>query len=203
MESMNEPVEMIIYENLKKLIKYRKIETNYTFLSLEKFSSAMNTLQYEHIEGKSHDGHPVHIFLIQAEGKYGKKADDFKKLIQKDVKSNVNSEVLYITEKPVSSYILKKIIEYRDDNLINVFPYTYELFIIILPESDSSFKHEVADPVEFQLYCDRLIINKVNLPKIYATDPQLVWIGAKKNDVVKISGKSETAQEVEEFRFVI
>ena len=203
MESMNEPAEMIIYENLKKFIKYRNIKTNYKFLALENFSSTFNTLQYEVIEGTGNDGHIIYIFLIQPKSKYEKKTDEFKKLINRYVKNQVNIEIIYITENISTSYINKKIIEYNKEG-INIYPYTYEYFIIVLPESDSSFKHEIITEEEFAITSERLLIVKENLPKIDSSvDPQLVWIGAKRGNIVKITGKSETAQEVEEFRLVI
>jgi DNA-directed RNA polymerase subunit H (RpoH/RPB5) len=202
MESMNEPAEMIIYENLKKFIKYRNIKTDYVFKTIDKFSVSLNTLQYELIEGKDAKDNPICIFLVQSESKYGKKADEFKKLINRFVKNC--SDVIYITDGLSSSYINKKINEYRDENQINIFAYTYEYFIIVLPETDSSFKHEVTPEEEFDFYCKRLYISKEHLPKIDAyNDPQLVWIGAKRGDIIRISGKSETAQEVEEYRLAI
>lgn len=203
MESMNEPTDMIIYRNLEKFIKYRGIQTDYKFVSSEKYSSIINTFQYILIEG-TENGKPVYIFLIQPRSKYEKKTDEFKKLINRLAKNKKGAEILYITEQKISSYINKKIIEYKDEDDLTIFSYTYEPFIIVLPECESSFKHEIASSDEVNDYCERLIIQPQMLPKINSTeDPQLVWIGAKRGNVIKVTGRSETAQEVVEFRLVI
>lgn len=200
---MNEPADMIVYNNLESFIKYRGIKTDYKFLSSEKYSTMINTFQYILIEGTEKDKQ-IFIFLIQPNSKYEKKTDEFKKLINRLIKNKKGTEVLFITEQKISSYINKKINEYQVDEDLSIFAYTYEYFIINLPKSESSFLHEIADPDEVKALCKRLILDTKMFPKINSQeDPQLVWIGAKRGDVVKISGRSETAQEVEEFRLVI
>lgn len=231
MESMNDPPEMIVYENLKQLIKYRNIETNYEFLTKENFSTVMNTYKYIHIEGivrknknikqnnKKNQNEQektskeselqIHIFLIKPDSDYEKKTNDFENLIKRFI-GNINKdkqfdknnlEIIFITHQTVSTYINKKIIEFNNTFTINA--YTYEFFIIVTPENESAFKHEVATEDEISAYTSRLLITVDMLPKIHYKDPQLVWIGAKKGDVIKITGISETAQEIEELRLVI
>jgi len=218
MDSMNEPPEMIVYRNLEKFIKYREIKTDYKFLTPERFSSALNTYQYILIEGRidnKNESILTLIFLIQDGSKYQTKADEFKKIINRVVNNNRSEDkkknnvvfkidILYITSTQSTSYINKKIIEFQqNDPHTNIFPYTYEDFILVLPECLCSSIHTVATTEEVDKYCARLFIDINMLPKIYISDPQLIWINVKKGDVVKIISKSETAMEVEELRLVI
>jgi DNA-directed RNA polymerase subunit H len=238
-DTQNDPAEKIVYNNLKKFMNYRNIKSDYKFLSNDEFSNELNVSEYILIKGTSerhsspyitsptHDNnsptnntsknsiftYPIYIFLIKPNSHYMAKVEFFKSLIKKHVNVDKNpiSEVIYITEQAITSYISKKITnEYNNiaDKLDNpqriyIYPYTYNYFIIALPECTSSIKHEIASNAEIDFMCNRLLIDPTNLPKIYNDDPQCVWIGAKPGDIVKISGYSETAQEFEEFRLCV
>ena len=201
MDSMNEPVEMIIYDNLKKFIKYRNIETDYKFLSPEDFSTKINTFEYIMIDGKI-NGKKLVIVLVRPDSNIGKKTDSFKKILNKLTKHKVQTDVIMITEDPLTKYIKKAIAEYQTQGL-HIVSYLYMNFIIVLPEVEGAFVHEVMTSEEIREYCMRLLITPDMLPKICHDDPQLVWVGAKPGDMIRITGKSETAQEVEELRLVV
>ena len=155
----------------------------------------------------------IYIFLIQTKSKFEKKTDEFKKLINRLVPYNKNkhSEVIYITEQLSTSYISKKINEYKNESAseattkfkLDILPYTYENFIIVLPECVFSSIYQIATPDEITQYCNKLLIDIYMLPKIYSNDAQIIWIGGSVGEVVKITSKSETAMEVEEFRLII
>lgn len=200
---MNEPPSIIVYRNLEQFIAYRKITTKYKFLTPEQFSTEFNTMLYICIDGTDRDGNPIYIFLIQPKSKYERKTEDFKKLVNSSVKNKKNCAILYITEQKVSNYINKKIETFYASDNISVYTYTYNNFIIVLPQSVSSSLHQIITKEELAEYTTRLIIEPNDLAKIQVDDPQLIWIGAKVGDVIRITGKSDTAQIVEEYRLVI
>ena len=63
--------------------------------------------------------------------------------------------------------------------------------------------HELLSEEEIRLLYAQYNINPEQLPKILASDPAAMAIGAKANQVVRIRRKSKTAGESIAFRLVI
>lgn len=63
--------------------------------------------------------------------------------------------------------------------------------------------HEVMAKTDVEKLLEKLNCRKLDLPKIYDTDPMVLKLGAKPGDVVKIIRESETAGEAYYYRLVV
>ncbi len=64
-------------------------------------------------------------------------------------------------------------------------------------------KHEILTKLEKQQLLERLGVTEKQLPKISLTDPALISIETKQNDVVRITRKSQTAGYSTYYRVVV
>ena len=64
-------------------------------------------------------------------------------------------------------------------------------------------KHEVISEKEGKELFEKYDITPDQLPKILATDPVSLLIGAKPGQIVKITRKSQTANEAVSYRYVV
>lgn len=63
--------------------------------------------------------------------------------------------------------------------------------------------HEIMNEEEINTLLQKYSINKEQLPKILINDPIIIEIGAKIGDIIKITRKSQTAEESIYYRLVI
>lgn len=63
--------------------------------------------------------------------------------------------------------------------------------------------HEIIEGEEVETLLEKFCIKKEQLPKIRSDDPIVLEIGAAPGDVVKITRKSQTAEEASFYRLVI
>lgn len=198
-----------VYNNLREFITYRGIRTDYKFLPIDKFSDTLNTYEYVRIEGDRTDSRGVNtavtIFLIMPKSRYALRAPDFKKLFNTLTKNRLeNGEVLFISEEELTNHIKKQIDELRTENkTLYIENYTYDKFVIVVPKHVSVPKHIIADRAEIDQWCDDYGTSRSELPKIFASDPPVVWLGAKPGDVIKIYRNSESAGHAVAMRQVI
>ncbi|MEM0116850.1 MAG: DNA-directed RNA polymerase subunit H [Conexivisphaerales archaeon] len=64
-------------------------------------------------------------------------------------------------------------------------------------------KHEIVPKEEVPKILAKYNATPEQLPYILTTDPNVVELGAKPGDVIKITRKSETAGETEYYRLVV
>ncbi len=72
--------------------------------------------------------------------------------------------------------------------------FTYTLFNCVLPEHELVPKYEIMSPSQIKVMRSNFI-NPEALPKIFDSDPQMVWIGATKGDIIKYTYLSEVTIE--------
>ncbi|MDR2944631.1 MAG: DNA-directed RNA polymerase subunit H [Methanosarcinales archaeon] len=72
-----------------------------------------------------------------------------------------------------------------------------------LLDHESVPHHEIIEGEEVAVLLEKYAIDKEQLPKIRFDDPIVLEIGAKIGDVMKISRKSQTADEAFYYRLVI
>jgi DNA-directed RNA polymerase subunit H (RpoH/RPB5) len=198
-----------VYNNLKEFIVSRGIHTDYKFLPVDKFSDMLNTYEYVKLEGERTDSRGVNvlvtIFLIMPKSRYALKAADFKKLFNSLPKNRLeNAEVMFISEEELTNHIQKQIDELRmEHKTLYIESYTYDKFIIVIPKHVGVPKHVIASREEIDQWCEEYGTNRSDLPKILASDPPVVWLGAKPGDIVKIYRYSESAGHAIAMRYVI
>ncbi len=64
-------------------------------------------------------------------------------------------------------------------------------------------KHEIINKEEEKKIFDKYDIIPEQLPKILNTDPACIYIGAKPGQIIKVTRKSQTANEAIAYRLVV
>jgi DNA-directed RNA polymerase subunit H (RpoH/RPB5) len=128
----------------------------------------------------------IYIILFHYNSEIYTKTIDFKKIIQSLKDTYITYDVITITKTPLSTHVTNFISTIQ--NKINIIPYTYKLFTIIIPNHILSNKHEILNKDEEEhLLNNVLFCKKFNLPKIKLNDPQIIWSHGQVNDIVKIT----------------
>ncbi len=199
----------LIYNNLFVYFKYKKlvplidkIDDNefikniynneyYTIpTTLDSYSeSEVNEIKKNYLNPKytnSKNYKIVYIVLFHYNSEIYTKTIDFKKIIQSLKDTYVNYDIITITKSSLSTHVSNFISTIK--NKINIIPYTYKLFTIIIPNHILSNKHEILNKDEEEhLLNNVLFCKKHNLPKIKLNDPQIIWSHGAINDIVKIT----------------
>lgn len=198
-----------VYNNLKEFLKYRGVATDHKFLTTEKFSDLLNSNEYVRIDGTRTDGKGVQqnvfVFLIMPKSRFALRAPDFKKLLNTLTKSSLeHAEIMFVSEAELTNHIKKQLDEFRSENRGTYLEaYTYDKFMIVVPQHVAVPPHSIASRAEIDKWCDEFGTAREDLPKILASDPPVVWLGAKPGDVIKIYRRSESAGHAVAMRQVI
>lgn len=210
------------YLNVQKmLVTYRKYQVKEKFLNYEDFKSKIHNVEYiehtavKHKEVKQHDivkngenikhnknskNNEVHIYLFKKDSAYVKSTPHFKKLIDK-LSNKDPVDVIIISKDPLSVYINKSMIKYKN---LNIYNYLHRHFILDPSEGPSCSPHRIMTPYEIDELCAKqLMVHPFTLPTIYVTDPLAIYIGATVGDVVEIKAISEIAGYVNRYRIVV
>jgi len=142
----------------------------------------------------------INIILLHNDTDYDSKTMEFKKLI--NYIKYPNGEIIIISKKDFSTHVGKQINLLSTDN-IQIYNYPYRLFKIIIPNHILCSKHRILpEEEEIELLTNYLYCEKKNLPTIKINDPQVIWIGAKENQVIEIQRNSETTGKSLYYRLV-
>ena len=159
----------------------RAVSTNY--------SQEQIKLIKENIENKNYKNKDLKvdfIIIFHYNSELYMKTQELKKVILKFKKIELNHNLILITKNNISTNVNNFIESIKPK--INVIPYTFKLFTIIIPEHILSNKHEILNDEESdELLNNVLYCKKNNLPKIKIKDPQIIWSIGKIGDVVKIT----------------
>ena len=160
---------------------------------LEDFSNKLSSKNKNNINSTNYDFTNIkiiNIILLHNDTDYDSKTIEFKKLI--NFVKFPNGEIIIVSKKDFSTHVGKQINLLSTDN-ITIYNYPYKLFKIIIPNHILCSKHRIlTDKEEEVLLNNQLFCNKKNLPIIRLDDPQVIWIGAKINNIIEIQRKSET-----------
>jgi DNA-directed RNA polymerase subunit H (RpoH/RPB5) len=120
--------------------------------------------------------------------------------------SNVDVKSAKTTEdggrSGLSTHVNKRVAVMNDDSRI-VEVHNYALFKTNLPHHVASFPHSIVGPDEMKLVEKYLLMSADNFPKILVNDPQIVWLGARPGQVVRIDRASDTAGIAVAYRVVV
>lgn len=120
--------------------------------------------------------------------------------------SNVDVKAAKSTEdggrSGLSTHVQKRVINLNDESRI-IEVHNYALFKMHLPSHVASFPHSIAGPEEMHLVEKYLLMHADNYPKILVNDPQVVWLGARPGQVVRIDRASDTAGIAVGYRVVV
>lgn len=188
------------YTNLLTFAKdWRKYKVTSAMLSKEQFRSAMQVDQYVKIECLDEiKNKVVYCYLFEKNSKYMASSQDLKRLLNKLKKPVIVILVIY---KPLNTYGKKVISKFKH---LNVFVYRQEIFDLVIPKGPLCYPHRILSREEIiALTNDQLCCYLTNLPKIFDTDPQCIWIGAEVGDVIEIKLLSDVSGETYQYRVVI
>lgn len=180
--------------------KYISITTVYNNLNEEEFDNIKDIINSK----KNIDTIDVkitYLLLLHIDSEYNSKTPIFKSLINSFKCNNCN--IIVISNNPLSTHVNKQIVELSTDTK-KIFNYTYDIFKIILYNHILCSPHRILTDEE----CDELLNKnlkkkKSNLPKIKISDPQVIWIGAKIGDIIRIDRDSEITGKSIYYRVVI
>lgn len=106
-------------------------------------------------------------------------------------------ELYVITENPVTTHIIKKMSSFKAEHKIKCYNYLHEIFLQVMPEAKNQVIPEFTlyrDPDEKQKILEENMMQGIMQCGIMKhSDTQMIWIGAKTGDLVKIIGASENA----------
>lgn len=178
------------YKNMFIFAKeWRGFNVSSKMVDFESFRKQMHGDQYVKIEA-THDGKKIFMYLFDANSKYTAKSPQMKLLLKK---IPVPSDVIMVTAMQLSQYHRKTIAQ---NKLLNIYVYRNSIFDLVIPKAPGTGKHRIMSREEvLQLTNNDLCCWVNNLPKIYDSDPQCVWIGAKFGDVIEVTRNSHIIGE--------
>jgi DNA-directed RNA polymerase subunit H (RpoH/RPB5) len=170
---------------------------------LNNYSNKLSSKNKNNITNEKYDFNNIkiiNIILLHNDTDYDSKTMEFKKLI--NLIRYPNGEILIISKKDFSTHVGKQI-NILSTNNIQIYNYPYRLFKIIIPNHILCSKHRIiSEDEENELLNNYLYCEKKNLPIINIDDPQVIWIGAKANQIIEIQRNSETTGKSLYYRLV-
>ena len=192
------------YENLVRMCaRYRGYTHIDEPLTRERFARAMNDDAFVHVKMRDRAGIDTHAYLYQSDCKHIVNVGHFKKQMAAHTKHT--SHVILVSAYPPSSYIAKAIAGMWPDDPRSYFEcLLHQHFNIEIPRGPLCYQHEVMndDDVKRVLH-DHLMAGRSNLPRIGLSDPQIIWIGARVGDVIRITSLSQHAGVEISYRTVV
>lgn len=181
------------------LEKYRKYKINSKKLTKEEFKEKIKN-GYIKIKTVSNSGDKVMVFLAKENSEWTRKSEQFRKVLDK--LGDEKQQVIIISYKSRLHLLFKNNAqEYPNLELIN---YSIDHFKNELPLGPHCSKHTILPDQEVrELFLETLSLKSCyELPRILIDDPQIIWIGAKINDVIKIETKSKITGKYISYRIV-
>ncbi len=186
------------YLNVQKFAKYRNYSIdNQKYLEYDDFKNKIQ--QYGYIQHKFIDksfNEKVDIYLFSADSKYIRATSEFIKLLDR---YREYTHIITITKEKLNTYISKAIKKYTNIVIDN---FLHKHFIIEISKGPLCSKHSILSTEETKNVCLSLMTHGHKLPAISVDDPQVIWIGGRINDVIKIEANSEITGKTIRYRIV-
>lgn len=187
------------YQNIQLFAtKYRNLTLNDDkFLSYNDFKNNMQLNEYV-----SHEFHnpkndkPLQIYFLTKDSRHIKDTKNFRKLMDR---FRGETHIIMITKEELSVYCKKALRAYKDIYINN---YLHRHFIIEMNRGPLCSKHTILSMEETRRVCYVTMSHAHKFPAISVNDPQIIWIGAEINDVIKIESYSEITGKVISYRIV-
>jgi DNA-directed RNA polymerase subunit H len=171
-----------------------------------RFVTELERFGYFGISGNTADGSLVEVLLLAARGKYAEHGPQLRQLLSSSssgsgARSGNLAEVLLIAPEEMlgKKHMLDVVAEFAP--LVAVHP--YHIFSFDLPSAQCVPRHEILSPAAVAAFLARDRLSKSDLKTMRASDPPLVWLGARPGDVVQTSAPSETCGEALDVWFVV
>lgn len=136
------------------------------------------------------------IMILSPESPYlrTKEFSRIPTMITKKPKEKI--ELYIITENPVTTHIIKKMSSFKTEHKIKCFNYQHAIFLQVMPEAKNQMIPEFTvyrgDDIQ-KILEENMMQNISQCGMIKHYDTQMIWIGAKPGDLIKIIGASENS----------
>lgn len=229
MSFVNNNIIWEVYKNIYKMVDYRNItlEKSSAFNDNEEdFMSNIIHKKYIYLCGRNR--HNNYCIIILVHGDILSKTDstrtmirnvylDFKKSHDDFDKDKTNKEKIEfiiignnigknIYKQTKSDFNIKKS---QHETIAQIYKhaeihlYEFKYFKIEVPKGPNCFPHIIMSEEEKEAFLESQLLDISDLPKILTTDVQIIWIGAKKGDLIKIIRRSPQSGEEIYYRYVI
>ena len=194
-----------VYKNMPELLRMRGAETTHRFLNQSKFTTEFSHFEKIVIQATRGD-RKLYIFITSPGSKFATRLPEFKKMIHEvpEAEFKKGPEILIISENNLTNYIMTEIKQRRYDYKdLYIEMHDYSIFVT-LPEKNVNIQHhEIVPEDELREFLQTHHRSKRDLPKIFASDTPVVWLGGRPGDVIKVLRISETVGEAPAYRIVI
>lgn len=129
-----------------------------------------------------------------------------KKILDDITKGYSNTHLIFITETDFKTFNKTSAKAISTTKKLYIQNLLHQNFITEIPKGPFANKrHKIMSEAEYSslIKVDLKLANKIELSKILTCDPVMIWIGAKKGDVIEITGYSETSGFYKNYRLVI
>jgi DNA-directed RNA polymerase subunit H (RpoH/RPB5) len=125
----------------------------------------------------------------------------FKSKNKLDISSEVINIIFIIPDQYYKANIITALKDLFSDIPCNVHP--YKNFVLCIPFCAEVPKHTILTKEEVDTLLSLERISMAGLPIIFETDPPVVWLGARKGDIIKIDNFSLTSISTVSYRRVL
>jgi DNA-directed RNA polymerase subunit H (RpoH/RPB5) len=187
------------YQNIQLFAtKYRNLTLiDEKFLAYNEFKNNMQLNEYvSHEFHNPKNNKPLHIYFLINGSRHIKDTKNFKKLLDR---FRNETHLIMITKEELSIYCKKALRNYRDIYIKN---YLHRHFVIEMNRGPLCSQHTILTPEEIKRVCYSTMSHAHKFPAISMNDPQIIWIGAEINDVIRIDSYSQITGKVITYRIV-
>jgi DNA-directed RNA polymerase subunit H (RpoH/RPB5) len=185
---------------------HRKVRYNHTFLTSNEFSKIFNHTEFIKIDGLREDKHGKRLFsiiLIAPESKYSNNMTNFKRLLNNNYTPGTSTELVIISENPLTNFIQHEIVTQRNNNpTLYLEHYTYDLFSQVIPDAHMYSPCSIATDEEVEELTTYHRMKKNTLSEVLLIDPAVIWLGARVDDVLVYNKPSDGVGEIDGYRIV-
>lgn len=199
-----------IYKNIQIFYKYRNhifiddiIEDNELHIKIQSYKyfvlrsvanegdiniKQINKIVNNYNNHKKSEIKLLYIVINYPNSEYTTKRVEFNKLL--NLFPYPNKDIIIINSSKINARMFKYIKTLNVKSSNKIYLYTYALFKNIIPEYCLAPKYKILTNEEIE-ELKKFYIDPLCLSKIYESDPQMIWIGAKSGDVIKYEYLSE------------
>ena len=196
-----------VYKTLPVFLKYRglTVDPKFKWKKRDPFVAELKTIKYNRTDAKTSEGKMVFIYILYANGKYSIKGPELKELLTRstadsNVKEGKLEEVIVVANeeffrKKNMVDVIRKLRnqtgEQRFSRYYNAYPYHVLAFPV--PEAASVPSYGIVTPKQAKKFLESQHYRKPSdVPIIFASDPPIVWLGARPGQFVLIERLSQT-----------
>ena len=186
---------------IRSFCPYRNITVSDDMIPKEQFIKDMKYNGYIKINGidESRQLYAISI-LSQNEKSTNEIASVTEKFRLFNSTHTSDLKIIIITPKEFQSHVLRYIV---NNKIKNIYIYHYDEFKIVKPLGPRCGVHTILTPAEQEEYLNHFQISMNNMKKVYLNDPQIIWLGAEGDQIVKTVRQTSATGYSDEYRRVI